>query len=178
MTIFFTSDQHFGHANIIKYCNRPFTDVHEMNKALTEAWNSKVSDQDDVYFLGDFAMKSQVGIYFNNLNGKNIFVIPGSHDQWARKQQVIPRVTVLSKLEVVHLHSRPFTLCHYPLLSWYRRGRGGIHLYGHIHEREKMPFGIFHQDTFNVCVDQNSFAPIAIETILETVNDAARKRES
>ena len=55
MTTFFTGDQHFDHANIIRFCNRPFTSVEEMNETIIENWNSIVSNKDDVYCLGDFA---------------------------------------------------------------------------------------------------------------------------
>ena len=53
---FFTSDTHFGHANIINLCNRPFKDVNHMNDMLVENWNSVVSDDDTVFHLGDFAL--------------------------------------------------------------------------------------------------------------------------
>ena len=49
--LFFTSDHHFGHANIIKFCNRPFKDVQEMNETLIERWNKKVKPKDHVYHL-------------------------------------------------------------------------------------------------------------------------------
>ena len=55
--IYFTSDTHFGHANIIKYCKRPFANVDEMNIALVAAWNAKVKPEDTVYHLGDVTFK-------------------------------------------------------------------------------------------------------------------------
>lgn len=53
--VFFTSDTHFGHANIIRFCKRPFENVEEMNEVLIENWNKVVSDDDTVFHLGDFA---------------------------------------------------------------------------------------------------------------------------
>ena len=53
--IFFTSDTHFWHVNIIKYCNRPFETIEEMNETIIEKWNSKISKDDIVFNLGDFA---------------------------------------------------------------------------------------------------------------------------
>ena len=54
--IFFTSDHHFGHANIIQFSNRPFENVEAMNRAMIERWNEKVSPEDEVYHLGDFGL--------------------------------------------------------------------------------------------------------------------------
>lgn len=53
---FFTSDTHFGHANIINLCKRPFRDVNHMNDMLVENWNSVITDDDIVFHLGDFAL--------------------------------------------------------------------------------------------------------------------------
>ena len=57
--IFLTSDLHLGHANIIKYCNRPYRDVNEMNEDLINKWNQVIGDTDRVFFLGDFALGSK-----------------------------------------------------------------------------------------------------------------------
>lgn len=57
MNIFFTSDTHFGHNNIIKLSNRPFSSVEEMNEGLIERWNDVVGAEDIVYHLGDFSLK-------------------------------------------------------------------------------------------------------------------------
>lgn len=80
MTIYFSSDQHFWHANVIKYCNRPYSSVEEMNEALVRNWNAVVQPDDDVYVLGDFsfALRS-VELYSNRLLG-NKKLVPGNHD--------------------------------------------------------------------------------------------------
>ena len=58
MSIFFTSDHHFGHYNIINYCNPPFTSVQQMDEPMILKWNETVMPEDEVYYLGDFAMKT------------------------------------------------------------------------------------------------------------------------
>ena len=54
--VFFTADSHWGHANIMRYCDRDFPSVHDMNKEMTRAWNSTVGPNDQVWHLGDLAM--------------------------------------------------------------------------------------------------------------------------
>ncbi len=74
----FISDTHFYHANIIKYCNRPFNNVEEMNQILIDNWNENIKKNDIVYFLGDFSFKPNEVI--NRLNGNIIFLL-GNHDK-------------------------------------------------------------------------------------------------
>jgi calcineurin-like phosphoesterase family protein len=79
---FFTSDTHFGHANIIKYSNRPFKDRHEMNEALIENWNAVVGEDDDVFHLGDVALGpwEEWDEVISRLNG-NLHLSIGNHDR-------------------------------------------------------------------------------------------------
>lgn len=80
--IFFTSDTHFGHANIIKYCKRPFTDKYEMDRVLIERWNATVGPRDIIYHLGDFSFygATQTAQILSTLNGYKI-LIRGNHDK-------------------------------------------------------------------------------------------------
>jgi calcineurin-like phosphoesterase family protein len=82
MTTFFTSDTHFGHANIIGYCKRPFVNVDEMNEALVARWNARVGPDDTVFHLGDFYMGPADGIakWRARLQGR-IVLIRGNHDR-------------------------------------------------------------------------------------------------
>ena len=81
MTTWFTSDHHFGHANIIKYSERPFNSVAHMNAAMVGAWNGVVAVDDTVYYLGDFAMQPHlVSEILPQLNGTKI-LIAGNHDR-------------------------------------------------------------------------------------------------
>jgi len=84
--MFFTADSHFGHANIIKYCNRPFNSVDEMDETMVRRWNSVVEPSDVVYHLGDFALckNGYAKNILNCLNGK-IYLCRGSHDKTVLK---------------------------------------------------------------------------------------------
>lgn len=80
VNIWFTSDTHFGHRNIIKFCNRPWNTVEEMDNALIENWNKVVKPEDIVFHLGDFAFATN-GRWkeiINSLNG-HIYLIVGNH---------------------------------------------------------------------------------------------------
>ena len=85
--IFFTSDSHFGHANIIKHCNRPFSSVEEMDEHLISAWNSRVRPSDTIYILGDLIFRSTASpdSYLSRLRGKKHLIL-GNHDKgWIKK---------------------------------------------------------------------------------------------
>src|SRR5689334_18170901 len=80
--IFFTSDTHFGHANIIKYCNRPHKDVYEMNQDIVTLWNHVVPEDGIVFHLGDFALADSKTIrhVYDSLHGKK-YLLWGNHDR-------------------------------------------------------------------------------------------------
>ena len=85
--IYFTADTHFGHANIIKFCNRPFSDVHEMNEYMIAAWNERVCDNDTIFIIGDMFFKSDINPEETlfSLKGKKRLII-GNHDHgWLQK---------------------------------------------------------------------------------------------
>lgn len=79
--LYFSSDHHFDHKNIIKYCDRPFASIEEMNKTLITYWNETVTPEDEVYYLGDFSLSTKAAEnYTKRLNGKK-YLIPGNHDR-------------------------------------------------------------------------------------------------
>jgi calcineurin-like phosphoesterase family protein len=85
MKMFFTSDTHFGHTNIIKHYNRPFSSIEEMNEEIVERWNSVVTKKDIVFHLGDIELfnYSHVSImdYIEKLQFYEIVLIRGNHDR-------------------------------------------------------------------------------------------------
>ncbi len=146
--VFVSSDLHFGHANIIRYCGRPFKSASQMNTELVRRWNSRVSREDTVYFLGDFAMGPSVDADFivamlQSLNGK-LFIVMGNHDQPNKKhKQLGLRHTILS-YELGHINmlndiyeltyeGTSFVMCHYPMNDWNGKFHGTVHLHGHRH---------------------------------------------
>ena len=140
MKIWFSADHHFGHRNILKYCNRPFATIQEMDEALVSEWNSVVRPEDSVFHLGDLSFKSspQVAELFKQLNGWiRVLGNPWHHD--ARWQKISEfRGTILPPLVVLEgnklgIQAPCIVLCHYPFAEWDRKRYGSYHLHGHCH---------------------------------------------
>jgi calcineurin-like phosphoesterase family protein len=118
--VFYTSDLHFRHENIIKFCNRPFTNADEMDAALIDKWNKKVALEDDVYIVGDYMYRSRISIsdYCKALNGHKHLIV-GNHDapKLRNKANYEAFDSVDGALEITDEGRRVF-LSHYPLMTW------------------------------------------------------------
>jgi calcineurin-like phosphoesterase family protein len=181
---FYISDTHFGHANIIEYCKRPFTGTLEMEYALIQAWNRKVAVNDEVWFLGDFTFhkerdKGHVLDIFNQLNGSKHMVI-GNHDpQWVR-DMFLSVHDIKEVRDTYHIHDKDvemrIVLCHYPMLSWNRDTWGALHFYGHVHNNP----GFSHPNpkAYNLCVEMNDYEPQTLEEIMARNNAPSVRNES
>lgn len=112
---FFTSDTHFGHANIIRFCNRPFKNVEEMDEALIENWNQVVSEDDTVFHLGDFAFggSSVWKSIIPRLNG-HINLIIGNHDRKNLRQGYMSSFDMVVPQLQIEIEGNPIYLNHYP----------------------------------------------------------------
>lgn len=161
MSNWFTADLHLGHANIIKYCNRPFTSASEMDMTLIQRWNSVVKPEDTVYFLGDFcfAVTEQAKAYLSQLHGQ-IHFIEGNHDKSAF--QIKHMFSSYRKFSEINIENTPITLCHYAMRVFNKSHRGAYHLYGHSH-------GTLPEDdttlSFDCGVDTNNFYPYSWEDV-------------
>ncbi len=176
MNYFFCSDSHFFHSNIIKYCNRPFVDAHEMNETIIHNWNVKVRDDDIVYFLGDFAFGNEkcIADLLFRLKG-NIKILFGNHDKTLRKfaandfksaQYYVlhKRIEFLGDYKEINILGQPITLAHYSMKVWNGSHRGAWHLYGHSHG--SLPDDP-HSLSFDCGVDCHNFTPINFEQVAE-----------
>lgn len=151
--IFVTADTHFDHANIIKYCDRPFANVHEMNEVLMNNWNAVVQSRDLVYIVGDFAWKARHRYWAGMLNGRKTF-IRGSHDAVGIVEPCFESVHDILDTKI---SGQKVTFCHYPMLSWRASFHGSWHLYGHTHGRI---LELKDKLTFDVGVDVWDYRPI------------------
>ena len=152
--IWIVADTHFGHANIIRYCNRPFASVEEMNSKMIANWNDTVRDEDIVYHLGD--------VYFRDnwvlplLKGRKRLVI-GNHDtgkdqnlQNAFQKIMVWRAFPEFGLLLTHVPVHPSALNE----KWPRN------VHGHIHQNPSPS-----AEYYNACVEVNDYRPINIEEL-------------
>jgi calcineurin-like phosphoesterase family protein len=179
--LFFTSDLHFGHANIIKYCNRPFSSAEEMDEALISNWNAVVTNADRIVILGDvfFTPEAESLSILSRLRGNKELVL-GNHDKNIRKSS-----TLQAKFTEIHpdlLHTnfggQLTVLCHFPLLTWDRAGRGSYMLHGHSHNT--IPFDPKYR-RLDVGVDGHNYTPIEwgqIKKKLDEIDPQAHFKES
>jgi calcineurin-like phosphoesterase family protein len=188
--IYFTSDLHFWHANVIKYCNRPFASIDEMNEKLIKNWNETVKPEDTVYCLGDLSLAVRpVEVYTKRLNGTK-YLVPGNHDfchsyhkkgrslenreKWIKQYEewgwkILPEQTTLDIPGVATVN-----LCHHPYVligpgddkyeRWRPKDDGRWLICGHVHEKWKVV-----DRMINVGVDQWDFKPVSIEEVSKII---------
>lgn len=160
--IFFTSDHHFGHTNVIKYCNRPFSSIDEMDDVLIDNWNSVVNVNDTVYHLGDFSFRDPK-LYINRLKGR-IFLIKGNHDRYRLKNSNLFIEFHDFGLDL-QIEGQPITLCHYAMSVWNKSHFNSWHLFGHSHGKHKEV-----GKTYDVGVDCNDFTPVSFSKIQQIMS--------
>jgi calcineurin-like phosphoesterase family protein len=182
---FFTSDTHFHHYNIIRYCGRPFKDQYHMNEILIANWNSVVGEGDTIYHLGDFAMGGvgRMTEIMQRLNGKKRFLKMGNHDKNKNRFKAAGFDAVIrgdSRTDLTIGGDIRVQLSHYPYKKQFNDGveqksrrweqapddDGGILLCGHIHEKWKV-----NGRMINVGVDVWDFTPVSEDQLVQFIKD-------
>ena len=162
--IFFISDTHFSHHNIIKYCYRPFSSIKEMDETIIENWNNTVKAGDLVYHLGDFAFvktADDLEKITKRLNG-NIYLILGNHDRQIIKSS--NKFVWKRDYARIKVGSQKIILSHYAFRVWDCKHHGSYHLYGHSHGTLPDDEGSY---SIDVGVDAQNFTPISFEQVVE-----------
>lgn len=188
--IFFTSDWHIGHENVLVYSNRPFKDINHMHRVLVNNYNACVRDDDICYFLGDVGLskKEITKRVISELNGTKI-LIQGNHDPGINACYDLGFDVVINSASI-KVGSNLVTMNHFPLFGVYREDtstmtksegmnwhgelkhklwtledRGQFHLHGHIHSPNggKSQTILGHQ--MDVGVDGNKYCPVSMSTI-------------
>lgn len=178
--IFFTSDEHYGHRSIIKFCNRPFADISEMQEKLIENHNKVVGKGDLVYHLGDMfwrttTVKDALDIRYR-LNGNHYYIL-GNHEELLESAKYLYESFVWVKsAENIHPTGYPnIYLHHYACRVWNGSHRNSWHLYGHSHAMlpEANPTGTMDESplSFDVGVDAQNYTPISIEDVKKKMDE-------
>jgi len=177
--LFFTSDSHHGHTNVIKHANRPFADIQEHDEILIKNWNEVVPPDGIVIHQGDFSMKlksTKLKWILESLNGI-IYLVKGNHEQdimkkaWAREYfediQLRYDIEVMDENGNFKTKNDIFNVIiadHFPLLSWNKKFHGAYHTFGHTHGNLKS-----HPDAkaYEVGVDVNGYKPISYYELMD-----------
>lgn len=176
--IYVISDLHFSHANIIKYCNRPFQDTHEMNKAMTERWNSVVGPQDTCIVVGDFALGANIETQktiLAKLNGTKILV-RGNHDKSAQAMYQIGFHLVVESMILKDSNGEVLFFTHHPIDIERETILDNIgadyHVHGHVHN--KTP--IYHaKRSINVSCENLNYIPVELNKLVAIYYKANEK---
>lgn len=168
--IWFTSDTHFGHKNIIEYCNRPYRSVKGMNESLVRRWNHMVKPNDIVYHLGDVSFLRQefTTPILEKLNG-GIYLIKGNHDRnWKAKN-------IIATFLECHLNhdGQDIYMTHHPHPTWPFEAQGGWHLHGHTHGNP--PHDGWQANRMDVGVDPRGYRPISIVEVKEHMDGLTKR---
>lgn len=177
--VYFTSDFHLYHKNIVRFDNRPFIDengepdLEAMHETINTNWNNVVKDNDVVFYLGNlcFSKPDLAKDFLSTLNGK-IHYIMGNHDKY-KDIASYGRFESISDLVDLKISGNDikeninFVLCHYPIYSWNRAHHGSYMIHGHSHMG--LSDGDFHKDKriFDVGCNGWNYTPVSYKKILE-----------
>ena len=168
MTVFFTSDLHLGHQNVIKMNDRPFKDVDEMNRTLIQNINARVSSRDTLWILGDVSYKitrDEAIALISKINCKDLHLVRGNHDKNWEGMDIFTEICDYKEIKAEN--GRRICLMHYPLASWNGMHREAMHLHGHCHFGPDYNRTMFLQgfQRYDVGVDANDYYPVTLEDI-------------
>ncbi len=169
MTVYFTSDTHFGDWRPLRIDRRPFKTPPEMDEALVAAWNETVAPGDTVWHLGDFALgppTAYVASLLERLHGEKHLITGNNDGPGTLSQPAWRSVQAYAEIEV---EGRRLVLCHYAFRTWNGIGRGALNLHGHSHAKLKPQ-----PRQYDVGVDAFPYRPVTLETILASRRRGAR----
>ena len=178
--IWFASDHHFGHNNILDYCGRPYDTIEDHDEDLIKRHNELVGPNEVVYFLGDVTFKKtpdKLYHIFPRLNGR-ITLIRGNHDYWAKDRkgnkdkalELFPNLEEIVDYKEVRIDKTRLVLMHYPIETWNHRS---IHLHGHTHNFNKVSA----PGRIHVGVDAHNYYPVHIDEIFKLAKGLERDRK-
>lgn len=183
--LYFSSDSHFGHFNICKYCHRPFESRSQMDSDLIANWNSVVPEDGVVVHCGDFMLPHKTSDkeykkIWDKLNFKTLVLCRGNHDRIDCGTYVYDDKTVfvvdIAKIEVEGID---IMACHYPMLAY----PADYQVFGHIHTlSDGTCYGIdgdvndrLRKTQYDVGADQNNYTPVSYWQLVDIFRNKAKK---
>lgn len=156
--IYFIADTHFGHENVIKYENRPFKTVYEMNETIINNWNKTVKADDIIYHLGDFGFGNKTNLIEIGLrlNGNKKLIV-GNHD-FKYSDTVLHRFGFNEVIRGTYILNNKYLLSHQP-----KKDINYINLFGHVHNAKDIK--TFSQNSICLCVERWNYTPVSLEKI-------------
>ena len=169
--IYYTSDLHFGHRNVISFDKRPFADIDEMDQCLINNWNARIRPEDTVYILGDFCYKGGRATkwYLQQLKGRKVLIV-GNHDgKTLQDSETMKYFEDARPMMHVTDGDKQICLCHFPIAEWNGYYHGSWHIYGHIHNRknETYEFMRTREKALNAGCMINNYAPATFSELLQ-----------
>lgn len=166
----YISDLHFGHSNVIRFDNRPFADVDEMDRTMIDLWNARVSQQDDVFIVGDLIYKSEKDPvwYLERLRGHKHLIL-GNHDSHITENpKALSYIETIDKMMHVADNGNQIVLCHYPLAEWYKSRHGSWLIYGHIHNKKEETYDYMRtrERALNAAACINNYTPVSFNELV------------
>jgi len=162
--VYFSADYHFSHRNIIRYCNRPFSSIEEMNQTIIDNVNSVVGAKDTLYFLGDWCMggSDKIKSFREQINSNHLKMVLGNHDKGIKPGTLFESVKDIDEYKCNGIH---IVMCHYAFRSWKNSCHGSYHIFGHSHNT--LPnYGL----SFDCGIDGHNFMPWSLDEVVEKMN--------
>ena len=183
--LYFSSDSHFSHFNITKYCHRPFESRKEMNDVLTKNWNAVVPEDGIVVHCGDFMLPHKIGDeeyvkIWSKLNFKVLILCRGNHDRIeCGTYEYGDKTVIVVDIAKILVEGIDIMACHYPMLSY----PADFQVFGHIHTLyDGTCYGIdgdvndrLRKTQYDVGVDQNNYTPVSYWELVDIFRNKAKK---
>lgn len=180
--LWFTSDLHLGHANVLNFTARDWPDIDAMNRGLIEAINQCVMPADDLYILGDYSFKlakADAARLRDRIGCRWVHLVPGNHDKdWSSEPEFADTFILEPPICRVKADGLKLVLSHYPLMDWPSMSHGSWHLHGHIHSAPRAGLASYNELNraqgiyrYDVGVDANAYRPVSLADLHRWFDD-------